>query len=90
MCDSVQLAFIPMPLEVMDILLPITPDCKFSYGNAIEMSHDNPTAMLLVPTKYPTPEQNAGVLENTAVHAFISESLPTKKVSRFLKKPSYE
>ena len=82
-CDSVELMFIPMPLDVMDILLPVTPD--FSYGNAIEVSHHNPTAMLLIPMKEPTPEQNLGVFENTVVHAFLSQSFPIKKVSRFHK-----
>ena len=89
-CDSVNLAFIPMPLDVMDILLPVTPDCKFSYSNATEMSPDNPTVMLLVPTKYPTPEQNAGVLENTAVHAFYRSLCPQRRLAGLLKKPSYE
>ena len=84
-CDSVELAFIPMPIEIMDILLPATPEGEFSYGNAIEMSHDNPTAMLLLPTKKPAPGKNAGILENTAVHAFIVERAPTGKVYRLTK-----
>jgi len=87
-CDSVELLFIPMPLDVVDILLPATPECKFSYGNAIELSHDNPTAMLLIPTKEPSSDQNLGVWENTVVHAFLSQSLPTKKVTR-LHKPIF-
>ena len=84
-CDSVELAFIPMPLEIMDILLPATPEGEFSFGNALELSRDNPTAMVLIPTKHPRPGTNAGILENTAVHAFIVEHLPTKKVKRYTK-----
>jgi hypothetical protein len=70
-----------MPLEIMDILLPATPEGEFSFGNALELSPDNPTAMLLIPTK----RKNALILENTAVHAFIVEHVPTKKVKRYTK-----
>jgi len=82
-CDSLELSFIPMPIEVMDILLPVTPDCKFSYGSGIEMAHDNPSAMLLVPSKHPT-KHNVGVLENTAVHAFVAQCAPSKGTSRYV------
>ena len=62
-CDSVELAFIPMRPEIMDFLLPATPEGEFSFCD--EPSPDNPTAMLLIPTK----RKNALILENTAVHA---------------------
>ena len=81
-CDSVELSFIPMPLDVVDILSPV--GCQFSYGNAIEACADNLTAMLLIPTKKPTPGQNTGVYENTAVHAFPC----TSNVKKYTKSKS--